>query len=146
MPDPTFARIVSEFGHALGMPGLAPTSAELCQLVFDGRHVVQLIHMGARGQVLLSCVLPEAGNAQGCADLMAKANFMQAGRGAVVCRCPDGKVHMQLALPLPECSAVGLLGAVESLLNQADAWTERLAREPAAPAPSSFNPAMFLPV
>lgn len=145
MSDPTFERIVSEFGQSLGIAGLAPTAAGICQLVFDGRHVVQLVFMGARGQVLLSCALPEARNAAACAEIMAKANFMQAGRGAVACLGPDGKAHMQAALPLSECGAVNLMGAVEALLNQADAWTDRLAREGApTSAAGAYRPPMFL--
>ncbi|SAI25037.1 Tir chaperone protein (CesT) [Bordetella ansorpii] len=145
MPDPTFARIVSEFGASLGIAGLAPTAEGICQLVFDQRHVVQLIHMGARGQVLISCALPEARDAGACAELMARANFMQAGRGAVACLDPKGKAHMQVALPLVECGAASLLGALEALLDQADAWVERLSREASrSTMPSAFHPALFM--
>ena len=142
MPDPTFARIVSEFGSSLGMGGLQPSAEGVCQLVFDGRHVLRLISMGARGQVLLSCLLGPASADAGQAELMAKANFMQAGRGAVLCVGPDGKPHIQLALPYVECAPGALMAAVEALLDQADRWNERLVRE-AAPASRLPAPMFF---
>lgn len=145
MPDPTFARIVSEFGTSLGIAGLAPTDAGICQLVFDKCHIVQLIYMGARGQVLISCALPEARDAGACAEIMAKANFMQAGRGAVACLDPQGKAHMQVALPLIECGPANLLAALEALLDQADAWAERVSREASrSTMPSAFHPSLFM--
>lgn len=143
--DFSFARLLSEFGQVLGIAGLAPSAEGLCQLVFDGRHVVQIIHMGAREQVLLSCMLGDAGVDAAQAALMAKANFLQAGRGAVVCQSPDGKPHMQTALPLPECGAAALGAALEALLDQAERWGQRLASE-AAPAAfaNTRDPSIFL--
>ncbi|MDQ8030957.1 Tir chaperone family protein [Bordetella genomosp. 1] len=142
MPDPTLARIVSEFGASLGMDGLQPSSEGVCQLVFDGRHVLRLIGMGARGQLLLSCLLAGERAETVQAELMAKANFMQAGRGVVFSVGPDGRAHAQLALPYIECTPALVLQSVEALLDQADRWNERVARE-AVPAPRMPAPMFF---
>ncbi|WP_410900901.1 CesT family type III secretion system chaperone, partial [Pseudoalteromonas sp. SIMBA_162] len=46
MSDPQFAQVLSELGQALGIPALAPAEGGLCQLAFDGRHLVQLMAHG----------------------------------------------------------------------------------------------------
>lgn len=142
--DHAFERLLSEFGQSLGIAGLEPSAEGLCQLVFDGCHVVQIVHMGARGQVLLSCFLGDGQVDAAQAGLMARANFLQAGCGAVVCQAPDGRPCMQVALPLSGCGAASLGVALEALLEQADRWRERLAREAATSALSRGGPASFL--
>src|SRR5690606_6710810 len=100
--DSSYARVISDLGRALGMTGLAPSDEGICQLVFDGRQVVQIMPVGARGLVLLSCRLADHGIDARQADRMARANFMQAGHGVVLCVAPDGRPHMQVALKLAE--------------------------------------------
>lgn len=146
MSDATFDRIVAEFGELLGIAGLAPSEAGFCQLVFDERHVVQLLHVGGRGCVLLSCMLgPERTNAAQ-AELMARSNFLQAGGGAIVCQAPDGRTCIQLGIPLVECRPYRLEAALEALLNQAEAWEARLHEAPSQGLQNPRNPALWLPV
>ncbi|CDM23281.1 hypothetical protein BN940_04036 [Castellaniella defragrans 65Phen] len=110
--------------------------------MFDGRQVVQVIHVGAHGLVLISCRLADHGIDARQAERMARANFMQAGRGTVLCAAPDGRPCMQLALRLAECTPAMLCSALESLLDQADAWSHAQVR--ANDAPGRHDPSIFL--
>ncbi|WP_348984395.1 type III secretion system chaperone [Achromobacter sp. Bel] len=128
MSEPQFARILSDLGRSLGIPALAPSEAGLCQLAFDGRHLVQLMEQGARAQILLSCAVG-AGKMDGAQALLAaQSNFLQAGAGAVACAAPDGSMHLQLGVPRADCAADTLLAAIDALLNQVETWEKRLAR------------------
>ncbi|EHK65691.1 hypothetical protein KYC_14350 [Achromobacter arsenitoxydans SY8] len=125
--DPFFARILSELGQTLGIPALAPAEGGLCQLAFDGRHLVQIMEHGARAQILLSCAV--GGKMDGAQALLAaQSNFMQAGGGVVACAAPDGRMHLQLGVPRAECRADTLMAAIDALLAQAEAWETRSAR------------------
>ncbi|MFY1909614.1 CesT family type III secretion system chaperone [Achromobacter xylosoxidans] len=132
--DSHFAQALSELGQALGIPALAPAEGGLCQLAFDGRHLVQLLAHGARGQILLSCAVG-GGKMDGAQALLAaQGNFLQAGGGVVACAAPDGRMHLQLGVPREQCNAQALLAAIDALLNQVEAWEKRGARaEPDAP-------------
>jgi len=138
--DSPFARLLADLGRSLGIDGLAPTQDGICQLVFDGRHVVQLVHLAARDRVLISCRLADHGIDGRQADRMARANFLQAGHGAVLCAAPDGLPHMQAALELDGCTAAILGPVLESLLDQAESWNQAQA----AGAPDTRDPAVFL--
>ncbi|MGB7483461.1 type III secretion system chaperone [Castellaniella ginsengisoli] len=140
--DSSYARVISDLGRALGMTGLAPSDEGICQLVFDGRQVVQIMPVGARGLVLLSCRLADHGIDARQADRMARANFMQAGHGVVLCVAPDGRPHMQVALKLAECTAETLCPALESLLDQAESWNRAQAQS--SGQPGTRDPAVFL--
>jgi hypothetical protein len=126
MSEPAM-RIIADLGQALGMPGLAAHD-NVCELAIDGRHRVQLIVVGSRRQILMSCAVGPAALEPRHAVLMAQANFMQAGGGAVLCTAPDGRAHVQLAVPFEHASASGLIAALEALLAQIDVWDERLNR------------------
>lgn len=142
--DASFAHLISELGLSLGIAALAPVDG-LCELVIDGRHAVQIVHVGARDQALLSCRLGDHDVDAAQAALMARANFLQAGRGAVLCQAPDGKPCLQMALALSGCDAALLCAALESLLDEAERWAERLARESAPTAFGSANdPSLLL--
>jgi len=143
MSDAIFARIISELGDYLGIPGLVPTDTGLCQLVFDKSQVVQLVYMGARNQVLLSCPLDiqQADAAQ--LALIARGNFMQAAGGAVICVAPDGRAHAQLGMAFTDCDSQPLLAAIEGLLAEARRW-EQLLREAATATTTRSHPGMFL--
>ncbi len=126
--DPHFARILSDLGLALGIPALTAADGGLCQLAFDGRHLVQLMAHGARGQILLSCAVG-AGKMDGAQALLAaQGNFLQAGGGVVACAAPDGRMHLQLGVPREQCGADALLAAIDALLNQVESWEKRSAR------------------
>ncbi|KGD93681.1 hypothetical protein JL37_14655 [Achromobacter sp. RTa] len=119
--------MLSELGQMLGIPALAPSDGGLCQLAFDGRHLVQIVEHGARGQVLLSCAV--GGRMDGAQALLAaQSNFMQAGGGIVACAAPDGRMHLQLGVARAECRADTLMAAIDALLNQVEAWEQRCAR------------------
>lgn len=142
--DSTFTRLLSELGQILGIAPLAP-SLGVCQLVFDGRHVVHLMHAGARDLVLLSCSLDGQGMDGSHALRMARADFLQAGNGGVIlCVAPDGRPCMQLALALRDCSASDLETALESLLNQAERWADSAPADTAGPGRRPDDPALFL--
>jgi hypothetical protein len=119
-----FARLISEFGQSLGMADLALSDEGICQLVIDTRHVVQVVHVGARDQVLISCRLADHGVDALQAERMARANFLQAGRGVVLCVAPDGRPYMQVAVEMVGCSSTNLCQALEALLDQAERWGE----------------------
>ncbi len=142
--DPHFAQVLSELGQALGIPALAPADGGLCQLAFDGRHLVQLMAHGARGQILLSCAVGGGKMDGALALLAAQGNFLQAGGGVVACAAPDGRMHLQLGVAREQCGADALLAAIDALLNQVEAWERRAARaEPGADAPWR-NPAFMM--
>ncbi len=138
--DSSYVHLIAELGRALGIAGLAPSAEGICQLVFDGRQIVQVVHVGAHGLVLVSCRLADHGIDARQAERMARANFMQAGHGAVLCLAPDGRPHAQVALNLAECTASVLCSVLESLLDRADDWT----RAGATDAPAARDPAFFL--
>ncbi|MDF3850729.1 type III secretion system chaperone [Achromobacter denitrificans] len=127
MSDPLFVRMLSELGQMLGIPALAPSEGGLCQLAFDGRHLVQIVEHGARAQILLSCAV--GGKMDGAQALLAaQANFMQAGGGVVACAAPDGRMHLQLGVAREACRADTLMAAIDALLVQVETWEKRSAR------------------
>ena len=75
--DSPYARLIAELGQTLGIAGLAPSAEGICQLVFDGRQVVQVVHVGAHGLVLVSCRLADHLIDAPQAERMARANFTQ---------------------------------------------------------------------
>lgn len=142
--DATFAQLLSELGQILGIAALTPSQG-VCQLVFDGRYVVQLLHAGPRDQILLSCSLPDGGADAVHAQRMARANFLQAGDGGVVlCVTPGGQPCMQLALALRGCRGTALESALESLLNQAERWAQGAQTGTATARRRGDDPALFL--
>jgi hypothetical protein len=139
MSEPA-VRIIADLGQALGMPGLAAHN-NVCELAIDGRHRVQLIVVGARRQLLMSCAVGPTRLEGRHAELMAQANFMQAGGGVVLCTAPDGRAHVQLAVPFEHAAPPSLISALEALLSQIDIWDERLNRAETRsrpPGPSAF--------
>lgn len=143
MSEPA-VRIISELGQALGIPSLAARDG-LCELAIDNHHRLQVIVVAARRQILLSCAIGPAGLPAQQMQLMAQANFMQAGGGAVLCLAPDGRPHVQIAVPYEHAGAGNLIAAIEALLAQVDTWEERLQRVDAPFRPT--GPAgMFMPV
>ena len=110
------------------MPALAPGDDGVCQLVFDGRHVVTIVNFRARDHILLSCAVSSSGITAALAMLMASSNFMQAAGGTVACMAPDGRLILQLGVPQADCQAAGLLSAIECLLDQVETWESNLSR------------------
>lgn len=138
-------RIIADLGQALGMPSLAAHN-NVCELAIDGRHRVQLIVVGSRRQILMSCAVGPAAVEPRHAELMAQANFMQAGGGVVLCSAPDGRAHVQLAVPFEHAGPSSLISALEALLSQIDIWDERLNRADTRGRPSAPPPFFMQPV
>ena len=141
--DSTYTRLIADLGQILGIAGLTPTEDGLCQLVFDGRQMVQVLHARAWNQVLVSCRLSDHGADAAQAERMARANFMQAGQGIVLCIAPDGRPHMQAALPMAACTAADLCSLLESLLDQADTWGQSQGGASGPPG-GRHDPSVFL--
>lgn len=127
MPDDSlYTRLMADFGSALGIADLVPTADGVCQLMIDGRHMVNIVDASERDLVFLSCRLADHGIDDAQAVRMARANFLQAGGGVVLCVGPDGRPYMQLALERATCGAEDLVTALEGLLEQAEAWTREV--------------------
>lgn len=125
MSDPSlFAALMADFGTALGIADLAPSAKGICQFMVDGRHMVNVLDASDRGLVFLSCRLADHGVDEAQAVRMARANFLQAGRGAVLCVGPDERPYMQLALEFEGCQAEALVQALDALLEQAEGWVQ----------------------
>lgn len=144
--DASFARLMADFGQGLGLTDLTPSAEGVCQFVVDGRHLVQVMDAGARGLVFLSCRLADHGIDAAQAERMARANFLQAGRGAILCVAPDGRPYLQAALDRAACRAEALTAALEALLDQAESWTRGNDARDVSPgrAPGGKDPALFL--
>ena len=127
------------------MPGLRAHD-DVCELAIDGRHRVQLIVVGSRRQILVSCAVGPTSLEARHARLMAQANFMQAGGGVVLCIAPDGRAHVQLAVAFEHAGASSLISALEALLAQIDIWDERLNRPDPQGRPPTPPPFFMQPV
>ncbi|WP_454006016.1 CesT family type III secretion system chaperone [Alcaligenes sp. Marseille-Q7550] len=141
-----FAKLMADFGRALGIAHLAPSAEGVCQFWVDGRHLVQVVDASDHDLVFLSCRLADHVIDDAQAARMARANFMQAGRGVVLCVAPDGRPHMQLALGRADCQAEALIEALEALLEQAENWVQGKDTQQAGPRrdPGGSNPAVLL--
>lgn len=128
MPSLSFSRLLSEVGQLLGIPTLAPSSEGVCQLAFDNRHLLQIVYVGGRGQILLSCPIGSNNITPEQAMLVARSNFMQAAGGAVACAAPDGRLMLQFGVASDSCQASTLLSAIEVLLDEVETWEVRLSR------------------
>lgn len=128
MPSLSFSRLLSEVGQVLGIPALAPSNEDVCQLAFDGRHLLQIVYIGARDHILLSCPVGPSKITAEQALLAASSNFMQAAGGAVACAAPDGRLVLQAGVLSGSCQARTLLSAIEGLLEQVETWEVKLAR------------------
>lgn len=120
--QPSFDQLIAELGEIFGMADLRPSNDGVCQLVIDGRHVVHVVHVGARGLVLLSCRLSDYGVDAHQAQRMLRANFLQAGRGLVMCVAADGRPYVQVALEQHTCKGDAVCETLELLLNEAERW------------------------
>jgi hypothetical protein len=125
--------LLAELGERLGMPGLRLDAGGACQLVFDQRWLVTLLHERSAGRLSLYCALGPAGQpehlgTQTMADLL-RANFLGQGcAGGALSFGPDGRAYLQLSLNLADAGAQDLHNRLETLLNQCETWSERLQR------------------
>lgn len=122
---------LSELGRQIGIPALAFDKSGCCQLAFDQHWLVTLTYLPAPGRWYLSCPLAERHTAlpPGTEHAMLRANFLGAGcAGACLSVAPDSRPSLHLQLAQSEASAQALLAGIETLLNQAEAWADRLQR------------------
>jgi hypothetical protein len=134
--------LLAGLGQHLGMQGLRLDAAGCCQLVFDQRWLVTLMHQGAISRIALHCPVSSAQSAQGLGTAallaMLQANFL--GRGTGRCQlsiCTEGRACLLLELALAETDNSVLVHALEQLLNQAETWSQWLE--------SGFNAAAAAP-
>lgn len=133
MTTSTISELMTGLGQHLGMPGLQLDTSGCCQLLFDQRWLVTVVHQGALGRMALHCPVASAHAVQalGAAALraMLQANFM--GRGTGRCQlaiCTEGRACLLIELALVETDGPVLLQALEQLLNQAQTWAEWMDR------------------
>ena len=128
--------LLCELGKRIGIPGLKLDADSSCQLVFDQRWVVTLVFSAARKRWLISCPLSDrhVSIVPSSQAAMLRANFMGAGcAGGCLAVSPDGRPFLHMQLAHSETSESLLLETVESLLNQAERWAERLMAGEAGP-------------
>lgn len=131
---------LSELGRQIGIPALTFDKSGCCQLAFDQRWLVTLTYLPAPGRWYLSCPLAERHTAlpPGTEHAMLRANFLGAGcAGACLSVAPDSRPSLHLQLAQSEASAQALLAGIETLLNQAELWADRLQRGESLPNPVS---------
>lgn len=135
--SPGAQEVLAGLGARMGIPGLRLDADSSCQLVFDQRWVVTLVFAAARSRWLLSCPLAERHGAitPGSQVAMLRANFLGSGSGGGwLAVAPDGRPFLHMQVSQSEASETVLLDVVESLLNQAERWTERLHVGESAPS------------
>jgi hypothetical protein len=142
--DSHFATLLAEIGQMLGIAGLVPSEGGICQLAFDGRHVVQIIAVDGRGHILISCQVGAVAMDSVQAMLAAQNNFMQVAGGIIACAAPNGRLHLQFSIPRTECRAPALMSAIEVLLNQVEIWEARLVRAESLASNANRDPASLL--
>lgn len=123
--------LISGMGASLHMPDLRLDAMRTCQLVFDQRWVVTLVEDPTRGRCTFNCPLGPAGHTVSLSSSalygMLQANFMGQGlAGCVLSIAQDDRAYIQVAVPLQDCTTQAMLNALELMLNQAEAWSERL--------------------
>lgn len=126
--------LLSDLGRRMGLPALCLNASGVCQLLFDQRWLVTLVHAPQAACLGLQCPVTAPGSPLGEGGLLAmlQASFLGAGAGgATLCVGPDQRGYLQRFLPLP-ASPEELEQALEQLLNQAEAWSERLSRPTAS--------------
>ena len=144
MADTLFAQLLADVGQLIGIPQLAASDDQACQLVFDGRHQVHIIDVPTRGHVLVSCAVGATNITSDQALEAARCNFMQAANGIIACASPrDGRLLLQFGRPRNEVSANDLLTAIEALLQQVEAWEVKHSRA-SLPASKPLTDAKFL--
>ncbi len=135
-PDPRAAADLAELGRQIGIPDLCLDNTGCCQLTFDSRWLVILLHATANRFWTITCFLAASGTAisADAQHAMLRANFMGAGcAGGSLSIAPDGRACLQYRLAGGETSGGILLAAIENLLDQAEIWSERIQRSEAPP-------------
>ena len=133
-------QLAAALGAKLGINELCFSATDSCQLVFDQRWVVTLIHESNRQRITINCPIGVAGH---CDQLsraallaMLKANFMEQGcPGASLSVGQDRRAYLQTAVSMQEAADNALHSGLEMLLNQAEHWETLLAQDQETQAP-----------
>lgn len=128
---------LSELGALIGIPALKFDTAGYCQLAFDKHHLVTVICAPAMQRLVLACPLVQADTLLSAAahDTMLQANFMGCGcAGGSLGIAPDGRPCLQFFLAFAEIDGQTLLSHIDTLLDQAEIWSERIQRSETHPA------------
>ena len=131
--------VLADLGERIGIAGLRLDAAGACQLVFDQRWLVTLLHVPQQAGVALNCPVTAAGHAEqlGAKALraMLRAGFHGAGSGTTLAIGPDDRAYLQRLLPVTGRRGDALHQALEQLLDLAETWAERLGRAESDPSP-----------
>lgn len=113
-------------GQQMGLPTLTLDAQGSCQLVFDQRWVVTLLHDGAADALGLHCPLGEPGQAPRLPSRvlcqLLSANFMgQCTGGMHITLAPDQRLYLHASWPLTQAHTA-LHQRLELVLNEAERW------------------------
>ncbi|HSV46276.1 MAG TPA: type III secretion system chaperone [Ramlibacter sp.] len=149
MARPLADGLLSDLGQRLGMAGLCLDDAGCCQLLFDQRWLVTLLHLPAPGWLGLHCPVSAAGATdtlpRGTLLAMLQGSFVgrgAGGAGATLCVSPDQRAWLQQVVGIEGSSGERLEQAIEQLLVHAQAWSQRI-ESGGDDAPASAAPAQW---
>lgn len=133
-------QLAAALGAKLGINELCFSATDSCQLVFDQRWVVTLLHESHRQRITINCPIGATGH---CDQLsrptllaMLKANFMEQGcPGASLSIGQDRRAYLQTVVSMQETDDNALHNGLETLLNQAEHWETLLAQDNETQAP-----------
>jgi hypothetical protein len=133
-------QLAAALGAKLGIDELCFSATDSCQLVFDQRWVVTLIHESSRQRITLNCPIGATGHcdhlSRGALLTMLKANFMEQGcPGASLSVGQDRRAYIQTVVSTPEALDNALHTGLEMLLNQAEHWETFLTQDQETQAP-----------
>lgn len=135
--DPRAMADLAELGRQIGIPDLCLDNTGCCQLNFDSRWLVTLLHTTVTRFWTVSCFLAVSGTAisADAQHAMLRANFMGGAgcAGGSLSISPDGRPCLQYRLAGDETSGRVLLATIENLLDQAEVWSERVQRNEMPP-------------
>ncbi len=127
--------LLHDLGRRLGMEGLRLDDAGACQLLFDQRWLVTLLHLPGPGWIGLHCPVSAAGAAPALSQTvllaMLQGSFIgrgAGGAGATLCVGPDQRAYLQQVMGLEGTGSERLEQAIEQLLVHAQTWSQRLLR------------------
>lgn len=135
--------LLQGLGQRMGLLDLKLDESKTCQLLFDQRWIVTFSHAVAIGSLILSCPVagPSSEDSLARPELLAmlKANFVGQSE-CVLSIAPDHRPYLQRVLALSGTDVSAVHNALESLLNQVETWSERLARPGSSMAKTIENP------
>lgn len=124
--------LIGALGTVMAMPGLRLSAAGTCQLLFDQRWLVTLVHDAATGMLWFHCPVGPAApadtrlSASTLSDML-RGNFMGQGcGGGALSIGPDGRPYLHLHIPLADAKVQDLHEGLEALLDHCEVWARRI--------------------